>query len=1037
MIIRFISNLSFWLLCFAFLQVGRTQQSIDSDSLMPKAIDTALLLADNWNQLDIAYQNGDTVHWKQLLGTRQTLAHHYGFRFDQQFENQRLNFKYHQLFDELFILEDPTDTLSITAVLSPMYQTQFSGNYSDLIPPRSRLQAVPIPTDYEVQSTYWVKLKAINLEKNAMEAWLMVGWGERSWEKIDIYQDDGERVRQIGNSGLRLSIEEKMAADWRNFVHLKVPAGKSYTYYFKLNGVFFPRYPERISFYHFDISNYWNKKSFDFFENGVFLGINTVLLLIVFFLYFYDRARDTFFFLLQLVGLWLHDFADSAGAGSGHFFFEVFPGSLELGHFLAILGFLLMTYGGVLFPIVFLEIKRYAPKVRKWTLYLLYLILATYLFLALFNLFLYKYAPYPYNWIADYLFFFVLILIAVPFFILAIGVSAWREKHPLAKSYGFAYLPLVFIFLIRFGGYAFFTNTISTEVFQTLFRICFLGTYFLFTVAIFYKRQLERREILEKRIELKNQLVQEQQEANRLKELDTFKTRLYTNLTHEFRTPLTVILGMTKELIYLPQKALVNAITVIERNGENLLRLINQLLDLSKLENNALQLNLQQSDLISFLRYITESFQSYANGQNLSLHFHSSVERLEMDFAPPQVIQIMSNLLSNALKFTPSEGKVVVQVKSENEHAIITVSDSGIGISPEKLPYIFDRFYQVDASSTRAGEGTGIGLAHTKEMIKLMGGTIVVESKLGKGTTFLVRLPISKNASIVQENPFEKEQAMDGKPLIVLPELNNPLVGNSREELSQILIIEDNPDVVFYLKSCLGNQYTLNIAYNGRIGIEKALTTIPDIIISDVMMPDKDGFEVCDALKKDERTSHIPIILLTAKADIDAKYIGLNKGADAYLTKPFDKEELMIRLAQMIQRKERIVAYLSQKVKTAEIESFSESANGDALLVENAFLQKVQQIVEKHYADENFALPQLCQKIGMSRSQLFRKLKAILNISPSKFIRDYRLQRAKLLLETGEWNVSEATYRVGFKDISHFSRIFQETYGYSPSEVGK
>ena len=1027
------------LLCYACLQIGNAQDYPNKrDSLTTSHVDTTTIIATNWEVLKQQYQLGDTTSFYSGLVKHQALVHQYGFRFDQQFEDKRLNFKYRQLFDELFILEAPSDTLAIETILSPEYQAQFVGNHSDITPPRSNFQAIPVPMDYNVKSTYWVKLNAVNTQKSAQEAWLMVGWNKRSWENIEVYQDDGEVVKKIGHSGLRKPVAEKMVADWRNFVQLKVPPGRQYTYYFKLTGVFFPKYPERISFYYFDATTYWSKKSFALFEDGVFLGITMLLILIVLLLYYYDNTKDTLFFLIQLIGVWIHDFADSEGAGSSHFFYEVFPGCLAIGHLLAILGFLMMTYGGVLFPIVFLEVKKYAPKLRKWTLYLLYLILGLYLSLGLFNIFLYKYATYPYDWIADYLSFFVLVLIAVPFFILAIGVSAWQEQHPLAKIYGLAYLPLVLIFLIRFGGFTFFNTTISTEVFQLLFRVAFASTYFLFTAAIFYKRQMERREILEKRLELKIQLEQEQQEAQRLKELDTFKTRLYTNLTHEFRTPLTVILGLTKDLVNLPKQALTKAVTVIERNGESLLQLINQLLDLSKLENNSLQLNLQQSDIIPFLRYITESFQSYANTQNLSLQFHTTLERLEMDFAPQQTTQIMANLLSNALKFTPSEGAINVSVSTDEEYIIIKVTDTGTGISAAKLPHIFDRFYQVDDSHTRTREGTGIGLAHTKEMIKLMGGTINVESKLGIGTIFLVKLKMTKEAPVVPIDHFPISAVANRHPqLIVQQQPISSQKTNHTDDLPQILIIEDNPDVVFYLKSCLAPHYELTIAYNGRIGIEKALATIPDIIISDVMMPDKDGYEVCQTLKEEERTSHIPIILLTAKADMDSKHTGFSKGADAYLTKPFDKSELMIRLQQMIQKKERMLAFLSKPNQIVGLQETPAPTVKAAILVEDAFLQKVRQLVETHYEDENFALPQLCQKIGMSRSQLFRKMKALINVSPSKFIRDYRMQQAKLLLETGEWNVSEVTYRVGLKDISHFSRIFQETFGYPPSLVGK
>ena len=245
-------------------------------------------------------------------------------------------------------------------------------------------------------------------------------------------------------------------------------------------------------------------------------------------------------------------------------------------------------------------------------------------------------------------------------------------------------------------------------------------------------------------------------------------------------------------------------------------------------------------------------------------------------------------------------------------------------------------------------------------------------------------------------------------------------------DLPHLLLIEDNPDVVTYLKSCLNDVYQLDVAYNGLIGIEKAIENIPDLIISDVMMPEKNGYEVCDTLKNDERTSHIPIILLTAKADAASKIAGLRRGADAYLSKPFDREELLVRLAKLVERQRRMVAYFSARSPIPEVKK-------EDVQVEDEFIQKVQHLIEQHYKDEDFGLPQLCQKIRMSRSQLYRKWKALTGASPSDFIRSYRLNKARGLLETSGLNVSEVAWEVGYKDIAHFSKSYQEAFGFPPS----
>ncbi|MCB0525916.1 MAG: response regulator, partial [Saprospiraceae bacterium] len=273
-------------------------------------------------------------------------------------------------------------------------------------------------------------------------------------------------------------------------------------------------------------------------------------------------------------------------------------------------------------------------------------------------------------------------------------------------------------------------------------------------------------------------------------------------------------------------------------------------------------------------------------------------------------------------------------------------------------------------------------------------------------------LPVASTSA--EEKPDQKEKAPN-------------------KSLPHLLIIEDNPDVVIYLKTCLEDQYQVGVAYNGEIGIRMALDSIPDLIISDLMMPEKDGYDVCNTLKNDERTSHIPIILLTAKTDAASKISGLRRGADAYLIKPFDKEELLVRLEMLVQRQKRMVAHFSRElhasIKPDELHTGAE----EAIQVENTFMHKLQEIVEKNYDDEGFSLTQLCHKIGMSRSQLFRKLQALSGTSPSDYIRSYRLGKAKILLQSTDLNVSEVAWKVGYKDPAHFSKSYQEEFGFPPS----
>jgi signal transduction histidine kinase/DNA-binding response OmpR family regulator len=543
------------------------------------------------------------------------------------------------------------------------------------------------------------------------------------------------------------------------------------------------------------------------------------------------------------------------------------------------------------------------------------------------------------------------------------------------------------------------------------------------TIFALYRNQLSKR--------------MEHAERLRLQELDSFKNRFFTNITHEFRTPLTVILGMSERL---ENDGVTSShpVTLIKRNGQNLLRLINQILDLAKLESHALQIHNIQGDVLPYLRDITESLQSLANAQNVLLRVESKEDELLMDYDPERLLQIVHNLLSNAIKFTPSGGQVVLNIGRVSNPAdvlTITVADTGAGIPPGDLPNIFDRFYQANNLEKAKAGGTGIGLSLTMELVKAMGGTITVDSEVGKGAIFTVQLPIANRSERLEARSekigiVETDDAFKSKAAHVA-------ISHDLTFRPSLLMIEDNPDVVEYLIACLGENYRLDYAYNGLSGIEKALETVPDLIVSDVMMPEKDGFEVCETLKNDERTSHIPIVLLTARADAASRIAGLRRGADAYLSKPFNKEELLAQLQVLAEKQRRMTAWLSKKMQNEQPLQLPEAVAEADILLEDAFIQKVRDIVAKNYTDEDFGLPQLCREIGMSRSQLFRKMSALIDTSPSDFIRSHRLNEAKKLLETTDLNVSEVAWQCGFVNLAHFSRIFQEEFGVLPSATGK
>lgn len=545
---------------------------------------------------------------------------------------------------------------------------------------------------------------------------------------------------------------------------------------------------------------------------------------------------------------------------------------------------------------------------------------------------------------------------------------------------------------------------------------------------------------------LQSQLHYEQQEAKRVKELDTLKTQLYANITHEFRTPLTVIMGMAQQVKADPEEHLDNGMDMIVRNGQHLLNLVNEMLDLSKLEDGKMTLHLVNGDVINFLRYIVESFQSLAAGQQKQFHFLSDTDELTVAYDAEKLRQIITNLLSNALKFTTAHGNVYVSISQEpaTETGFITlvlkVKDTGIGIPENQLPHIFDRFYQLDNSHTRKAEGTGIGLALTKELVKLMNGTIAVKSPpvgATKGTEFTITLPLKK---IKAEEVVATVPAFVKEPVVITDVVKNePVIINNEHTTAAtplILLVEDSVDVVAYTASCLPH-YKLAVGKDGKEGFDIATDIIPDLIITDVMMPFIDGFEMCRRLRADERTSHIPIIMLTAKADMQSKLEGLDKGADVYLEKPFHKEELLLRIKKLLELRKNLQQYYSRQMGIAEKADVSSTEEIEIVTeekAEHAFVKKVRELVEANFTNYEFSVEQLCKLIFMSHSQLHRKLEALTGCSPNKFIRIIRLNKAKELLTDPSLSIATIALDCGYNDPGYFARVFKQEYGITPQE---
>jgi len=555
------------------------------------------------------------------------------------------------------------------------------------------------------------------------------------------------------------------------------------------------------------------------------------------------------------------------------------------------------------------------------------------------------------------------------------------------------------------------------------------GFLFLFGLYLIRRYELDR-------MKLKNQLKLEKLATDSLRNIDQLKSHFFANISHEFRTPLTLILGQVESVMSSNIEAKEKGkLHIANRNARRLLTLINQLLDLSKIEAGGIKLNAQRHNIVSFLKSLFYSFESLADSKNINLKFESESSNIPFSFDADKMEKIICNLISNAFKFTPENGEIKLTANITSSYLEIRIKDTGIGIPAESLPHIFNRFYQVDGSSTREQEGTGIGLALTKELVELHKGQIAVSSKVEEGTEFTIQFPIG-DLSDENENPYKLSapnnlydnitNVVDTSVSKLIPNTLNP--ESSNQEI--VLIVEDNSDVRTYIHEQLEIDYKIIEAANGEEGVSIAQKEIPDLIITDVMMPKKDGYQFCKEIRSNEKTSHVPIIMLTAKAGLDNKIEGLEIGVDAYLTKPFSARELKVRVKNLIYQRKELRKRFSKSliIKPSEV---------TAILIDQEFLIKVTNTIESNFEDEQFSVDKLAENMNMSVSQLNRKLNALINQPPGHLIRSFRIQRAADLLKKNFGTIAEICYKVGFNDQAYFSRAFKKQFGVSPSDYKK
>lgn len=570
------------------------------------------------------------------------------------------------------------------------------------------------------------------------------------------------------------------------------------------------------------------------------------------------------------------------------------------------------------------------------------------------------------------------------------------------------------------------------------------------------------------RLKLKDKVKMDEAVLKEKEETDKMKSMFFANISHEFRTPLTLILGPAEKISSKTSEDIVKDANIIKRNSRRLLQLINQLLDLSKLEAGKLKLEASKGNIVSFVKGVALSFESLAESKDISLKIYSEKDSIEMYFDKEKMMKILTNILSNAFKFAPEEGAITVSVKECHSELVwespsvskmlkqvqhdnlkkfveIKIKDTGIGIAQEEIPKLFDRFYQVDNSQTREYEGTGIGLALTKELVELHHGRIKVESEKGAWTEFTLEFPLGrdhlKDEEIIAEqeiitrvilNPDEVgmknlREVVNSDSSSLAPQNDNEV----NEDKTIILVVEDNYDMRQYIRESLYGNYIIEEAVNGDQGVRKAEKIIPDLIISDMMMPKLDGNQLVKILKNDEKTSHIPIILLTAKAGQENKLEGLEIGADDYLTKPFDIKELQVRIKNLINIRKKL------QEKFSRIGSGIPEINEKKLSsIDEKFMFRVGEVIEKHISEEEFDIEEFCKEVAMSRSHLHKKLKALTGKSASLYVRSVKMMKAKKMIEEQTGNISEIAYSLGFSSPAYFTRCFKEEFGYPPSAKG-
>jgi signal transduction histidine kinase/DNA-binding response OmpR family regulator len=848
---------------------------------------------------------------------------------------------------------------------------------------------------------YWVRFTLQNID-NQSNKWFLL-WGNPLVEQLDFYISDDSNMQHFVHKQQKLitSERDKPFVDQEPKFIFDLAANQTKTIYIKLTS---KRGHYGMLRLH-TAESYTKFRMDDFTGQGFVNGMMFFRLFLVLVLSFFIIKDSAFrlyslYTIIRTFNYW--GYLNIAG--------PLFTDNPDIAKKIDFLFYNSSTFGAGIFILVALFMRKIL-KIHR-------LIVIGFL---VFTIFINTVIFFDYQWYWLKAGAYTLVFSA--FYYIILHIYFIIKKTTFAKYYN-----LLFILGLLSTGllYVRLLGWVEIQSIYTASYYFFLAEFFFF---VFFLGRIFRNTELNKTL-TEQRLKLNIEQNDKLKELDNIKTQFFTNISHELRTPVTLLTAPIQELLVkYPTDRL---LPLMNRNAQRLLTLINQLLDISKLEAGQMKVEMSQNNVSKYLNTLVGSFTSLAVSKGIKFQFTQSKQDVEGYIDEDKIEKIILNLLSNAFKFTPEGGEVKVSIhfSDDSRNLTCTISDTGIGISEEKLPKIFDRFYQADASANRNYEGTGIGLTLVKELVEVLKGRISVVSQTGKGTTFMLNIPIDYETwkeEIIASHPRQEELKLHSKFVEKAPPLGAG--GAAASDSDILLIVDDNPDIRTYVRSIFESSYQIIEAINGEDGIQKAQETTPNLIISDLMMPQMDGFEFCKYLKSNELTSHIPVIMLTAKANVESRIEGLEMGADDYLIKPFNAKEIQVRVKNLLEKQETLRQYFTGKTteqKPAEMVKIRP--------IEAQFLAKAKSIIEKHLSENTFGIEEFCEEINMSSKQLLRKLKALTNQTTVEFIREYRLQRASEMLEQGERSVSDVAFAVGIESLSYFTKTFQEKFGCLPSE---